>query len=187
MLREHEEAVERLGTDDPSYYARMARGNTMRHREWLALREQRQHFRWAWHRFFQDWDVLLCPVAASTAFPHDHEGERYQRTVRVNNREVATTDQLFWAGFNGVCYLPGAVAPAGIASDGPARRRPDRRPLSRRPGLHPHRPPDRTPFRRLPAPAGILSGGGNWPASFRPFRTSDLPARLMASVRRFYC
>ena len=118
VLREHEEAVQRLGTDDPSYYARMARGNTMRHREWLALREQREHFRWAWHRFFQDWDVLLCPVAASTAFPHDREGERYQRTIRVNGRNVPTTDQLFWAGLNGVCYLPGAVAPAGIARDG---------------------------------------------------------------------
>ena len=118
VLRAHEDAVERLGADDRSYYARMARGNTMRHREWLALRERREHFRWAWHRFFLDWDVLLCPVAASTAFPHDHEGERHQRTIRVNNGEAPTTDQLFWAGFNGVCYLPGAVAPAGIARDG---------------------------------------------------------------------
>ncbi|MCY4230362.1 MAG: amidase [Alphaproteobacteria bacterium] len=118
VLREHEEAVQRLDPDDPSYYARMARGNTMRHREWLALREQREHFRWAWHRFFRDWDVLLCPVAASTAFPHDHEGERYERTIQVNNRDTPTTDQLFWAGLNGVCHLPGTVAPAGIARDG---------------------------------------------------------------------
>jgi len=118
VLREHEEAARRLGPQDPGYYARMARGNTMTHREWLALREKREHFRWAWHRFFRDWDVLLCPAAASTAFPHDREGQRHERTIVVNGRDAPTTDQLFWAGVNGVCYLPGSVAPAGIARDG---------------------------------------------------------------------
>ncbi len=118
VLREHEEAVRSLDPGDDSYYARMARGNMMMHREWLSWREKRQHFRWAWHRFFQDWDVLLCPVAASTAFPHDREGERHERTIRVNNRDAPTTDQLFWAGLNGMAWLPGAVAPAGLARDG---------------------------------------------------------------------
>ncbi len=118
LLREHEAAARRLGSQDSGYYARMARGNTMTHREWLALREKREHFRWAWHRFFRDWDVLLCPVAASTAFPHDREGQRHERMITVNGRDAPTTDQLFWAGMNGVCWLPGSVAPAGIARDG---------------------------------------------------------------------
>ena len=117
-IAEHLAAVERLGPEDPSYYARMARGNTMAHREWLGWNEKRVKLRWAWHRFFRDWDVLLCPVAASAAFPHDHEGERHNRTIPVNGKRVPTTDQLFWAGINGVVHLPGAVAPAGLTRSG---------------------------------------------------------------------
>jgi len=68
--------------------------------------------------FFKDYDLLLCPPAASAAFPHDQKGERHERTVRVNGREVPTTDQLFWAGYSGMVYLPSTVAPAGFT---PAR------------------------------------------------------------------
>ena len=74
--------------------------------------------RWKWHEFFAEWDLLLCPAAASAAFPHDQKGERYERTVRVNGREVSTVDQLFWAGYSGAFYLPASVAPIGFT---PAR------------------------------------------------------------------
>jgi amidase len=62
--------------------------------------------------------VLICPVAATAAFPHDHVGERYQRTIAVNGRRVPTVDQLFWAGLSGVVFLPGTVAPAGFTPGG---------------------------------------------------------------------
>jgi amidase len=71
-----------------------------------------------WAAFFAEWDLLLCPPAASAAFPHDHEGERWERTIVVNGRKVPTTDQLFWAGYPGVVYLPAAVAPCGFTPAG---------------------------------------------------------------------
>jgi len=111
-------SLDALGPGDDSYYARMLRANTMAHREWLQPFERRQQLRWKWHAFFQDYDLLLCPAAASAAFPHDHEGERYQRTIRINNKSVPTTDQLFWAGYSGVVYLPSTVAPIGLTPDG---------------------------------------------------------------------
>ena len=49
----------------------------------------------------------------------------------VNGRRVPTTDQLFWAGYSGMAYLPSTVAPAGFTPSGPARRGPDRRPAVR--------------------------------------------------------
>ncbi|MCC7276317.1 MAG: amidase, partial [Alphaproteobacteria bacterium] len=110
--------AEALPADDDSYYARMMRANTGSHRDWLASNEKRRHMEWAWHAFFQDYDLLLCPAASSTAFPHDQEGERYNRTIIVNNKKVPTTDQLFWAGYTGVVYLPSTVAPAGLGSSG---------------------------------------------------------------------
>jgi amidase len=112
------EAAARLAPDDDSYYARMTRANTLSHRDWLAANEARHKMRWKWAEFFRDWDVLLCPVAASAAFPHDHVGERHERTIVVNGRRVPTTDQLFWAGHSGMVYLPATVAPAGFTPGG---------------------------------------------------------------------
>jgi amidase len=112
------ETAARLAPDDDSYYARMTRANTLSHRDWLAANEARHKMRWKWAEFFRDWDVLLCPVAASAAFPHDHVGERHERTIVVNGRRVPTTDQLFWAGHSGMVYLPATVAPAGFTPGG---------------------------------------------------------------------
>jgi amidase len=107
-----------VNPDDPSYFARMAHANTLTHREWLHLNNERHAMRFKFAEFFNDWDILLCPAAASAAFPHDQKGERHHRTVTVNGHQVPTTDQLFWAGFSGVVYLPSTVGPAGIQPDG---------------------------------------------------------------------
>ena len=112
------EIARRLAPGDESYYARMMRGNTLMHRDWLAFDEARHKMRWKWHAFFEEWDLLLCPPAASAAFPHDQQGERYERTIRVNGKDVPTTDQLFWAGYPGEVYLPSTVAPIGFTPTG---------------------------------------------------------------------
>src|SRR6516165_10715796 len=52
------------------------------------------------------------------AWPHDQEGERWQRKIAVNGNPVASTDQLFWAGYASRVYLPATVGPAGLAKSG---------------------------------------------------------------------
>jgi amidase len=107
-----------LAPDDESYFAQMTRANTMHHRDWLLANETRHRLRWRWAEFFKEWDLLLCPVAASAAFPHDQVGERYERTIEVNGQRVLTTDQLFWAGLTCMVYLPATVAPVGLTPGG---------------------------------------------------------------------
>lgn len=107
-----------LPADDESYFARMTRANAASHRDWLAFNEKRRHMQWAWHEFFKSYDVLLCPAASSTAFAHNHEGERYQQKIIVNGRPVSVIDQMFWAGYSGVVHLPSTVAPAGLDAGG---------------------------------------------------------------------
>lgn len=107
-----------LGDDDDSYIAEMARGNTMLHRDWLKLNNRRNQMRETWQELFEEVDLLLCPIASTTAFPHDQEGERIHRKIVVNNKKEPVTDQLFWAGYTGAFYLPSTVAPVGLASDG---------------------------------------------------------------------
>jgi amidase len=108
----------RLPSQDTSYYALMARGNTMLHRDFLIANEQRQRMRRAWATFFKDWDVFLCPAGASPAQPHDHEGDRWERTIEVNGHRVLATDQMFWAGISCFFLLPASVAPLGFTQSG---------------------------------------------------------------------
>ena len=118
QFQQNLEIARTLSPDDERYYARMMRANTASHRDWLAANEARHKMRWRWAEFFRDWDLLLCPVAAGAAFPHDHEGERHDRTILVNGRRVPTTDQLFWAGYTGMAYLPSTAAPCGFTRAG---------------------------------------------------------------------
>ena len=107
------DSAARRAPDDWSYRAYVDRAVTLSHRDWWQLHNEREKMRLAWADFFREYDLFLCPTAASTAFPHDHEGERPERTIVVNGRRELTTDQLFWAGISGVVYLPASVAPVG--------------------------------------------------------------------------
>ena len=103
---------------DDSYLTKMLRAYVLPHRDWLRHSERRHQMRLLWDQFFGDWDVMLCPAAASAAFPHDQQGERHERTIPVNGKQVPTTDQLFWAGYSGGFYLPSTVAPLGLTAQG---------------------------------------------------------------------
>ena len=105
------------GSKEP-YLHQMVAGVTVGHREWLKLNNERHRMRLAFNAFFEDYDVLICPVAASAAQPHDQEGERWRRKITINNKRVPTTDQLFWAGYSGLVYLPSTVGPIGLTGSG---------------------------------------------------------------------
>ena len=101
--------------DDMSYEAQSARANVMRHREWLGWSNRRHQMRLLWAEFFKDWDVLLCPPAATPAFPQNQRGERWERMIEVNGKPQPSTTQMFWAGYSGMCLLPSTVAPIELA------------------------------------------------------------------------
>ncbi|MGB9369685.1 MAG: amidase [Xanthobacteraceae bacterium] len=111
-------AVTEGETDE--FLARTVDGVTMPHRRWLQLNNERHQMRLAFNAFFKDYDILLCPVAASAAFPHDHshEGKRWRRRIPVNGKQASPTDQLFWAGYSGLVYLPSTVGPTGLTRSG---------------------------------------------------------------------
>ena len=104
------ELAGKLAPGDDGYTAWLLRANTMPVREWHAWHEKREQIRHAWAEFFRDWDLLLCPAAATAAFPHNQEGERWERMVMVNGKPQPSTTQLFWAGFPGMAGLPSTVA-----------------------------------------------------------------------------
>ena len=110
------EKTRELKPDDSNFYARMLRAYTISHRDWLGVNNRRHALARVWADFFEEYDLLLCPAAASAAFPHDHKGERHERLITVNGKRVPTVDQLYWAGLPGCFYLPSTVAPIGLTS-----------------------------------------------------------------------
>ena len=107
-----------LGKTNERMLRGMLEGNTLSHRHWLQLANERMHLRQRWAEFFEGWDILLCPAAAGPAWPHDHAGERWMRKIIVNGQPVPVTDQLFWSGLSGVVLLPSTVGPAGFTKSG---------------------------------------------------------------------
>ena len=117
-LLESKERALASNPDDLSYKAIVDRAVTMSHKEWLEWDEERELLCREWDLFFDEYDLLITPVAASAAFPHDQVGDRADRLIPINNGQEPTVDQLFWAGLPGVVYLPATAAPAGLTRSG---------------------------------------------------------------------
>ena len=117
-FRARREVVENLAADDSSYRAWVGRGATLHHSEWLAANEARAKVRRAWNAFFDRFDVVLAPIASTTAFPHDHNPDRDARILQVNGRGASYTDQMYWASLATLPFLPATAAPIGLTADG---------------------------------------------------------------------
>jgi amidase len=118
QIDKYKREAESIDPARDDYYAWMVRGVTMTHWEWLRWDNERHRIRRDWERFFESYDLLLCPAAATTAFPHNQSGERWERMVRVNGADQPSTTQMLWAGYSGMVFLPSTVAPIGRADDG---------------------------------------------------------------------
>jgi amidase len=117
---EREAAFADLATredDDDSKWARMLRGATLSHRDWLVFNEQRHRIRRKWHAFFAEYDLLLCPVSCTVAFRHLSEPP-YERKMTIETKIYPFMNQVFWTGFTGVSYLPSVAAPIGFTDEG---------------------------------------------------------------------
>jgi amidase len=94
------------------------RGQTMSHRRWLQLDEARARLRKQWDAFFERYDLVICPIAATTAMAHNHQGYRWERMLPVNGRQQPSTTQMFWAGYPGLVGLPATAVPIGLSASG---------------------------------------------------------------------
>lgn len=106
-----------LDPGDDSRPAVAARAVVLDHRAWLASDTQRTAIRRQWKRFFEEWDVLVGPIMATTAFAHDHR-PMPERTLEVNGVAQGYFDQVFWAGLATLAYLPATVFPTGPSRSG---------------------------------------------------------------------
>lgn len=106
-----------LDPNDRSFNANSIRFSAIDHADWLRMHNRRAALRHQWRAFFDDWDIVLCPITATAAFPHDHSAMG-DRTIDVDGDPRPYFEQLFWAGTITVAHLPSTVFPAGKSAEG---------------------------------------------------------------------
>ncbi|TGT18480.1 amidase, partial [Mesorhizobium sp. M3A.F.Ca.ET.174.01.1.1] len=81
---------------------------------YLEALNQRDEFIYAWERFFDDWDVLVCPAMMCTAFRHQEMG----MPIPVDGVETS-----YWSALSHACRFnltghPAVVIPIGVDREG---------------------------------------------------------------------
>ena len=118
MLRHLEKIHATRGPEDDPHLVRGNAGVFQSHLDWTVANERRHRLRAAWARFFDTYDVLLCPIAPTPAYPHDQAGDRTERRITIDGTEAHYFEQLFWAGVPNVANLPATAVPIGQSRDG---------------------------------------------------------------------
>ncbi|HET6339148.1 MAG TPA: amidase [Polyangiales bacterium] len=95
-----------------------ARNSIAPHYLWIRADEERAQLRAKLARFFENYDVLLCPVTQLPAFPHDHTLPQFMRTLTVNGKTLRYTDVMGWMSFATLTGNPATVAPIGQTAAG---------------------------------------------------------------------
>ena len=71
-----------------------------------------------WAAFFERWDLLIQPIAATPAVLHNHHGYRWERMLSVNGQPQAQTTQMFWAIYSGMVGVPSTAVPLELSPQG---------------------------------------------------------------------
>ena len=86
--------------------------------EWKKDDEARHRLVADYSRFFEEFDVLLAPIAPTAAFTHRHEEPFAERTLTVDNEEIAYALHLVWAGLATLPGLPATAVPLARSAEG---------------------------------------------------------------------
>lgn len=111
-------AASSFGKGDLSHRALQARGARLTPGDYRVMEMRRLELQRRWARFFEQFDVLLCPPAPVGAIPHDHQPDVHQRVLRVDGIARPYLDLLQWSALASGPGLPATVAPVDLGPDG---------------------------------------------------------------------
>jgi amidase len=102
---------------DLSHQALQARGVRITPGDYRDLELRRRKLQSQWARFFERYDVVLCPPAPVGAIRHDTTTDMHKRKLIVDGVERPYLDFLVWSSLASGPGLPAAVAPVGLGPD----------------------------------------------------------------------
>ncbi|MGH8303935.1 MAG: amidase family protein, partial [Steroidobacteraceae bacterium] len=97
--------------------ARRQRALVSSHRDWMSAQRVRIAIAHQWRQLFREWDVVVCPVLPTTAFPHDDQ-DIDKRTIDVDGERIPYGLQALWSGPASLSGLPVTAMPIGLGSSG---------------------------------------------------------------------
>jgi amidase len=106
-----------IPSTDTSLPSERVRGLVTSHRDWMKADRARAGLAQRWRELFREFDVVLCPIMPTTAFPHDHSDMATRRIV-VDGQDVSYGDQTMWAGVATLTGLPATTMPIGVSEGG---------------------------------------------------------------------
>jgi amidase len=116
------ERVQRLASTfapgDLSHRALQARGARMTPGSYQHVMMRKRRIEGLWARFFQRFDVVLCPPAPVLAIAHDQTPDFHARTIDIDGQPRPYLDFLVWASLAAGADLPAAVAPVMRSAHG---------------------------------------------------------------------
>lgn len=112
-----QQVVASLPPEDNSLSVLRTRATVLSHHDWLAAVAVRGRLRKQWHDLFREYDVVLCPIMPTVAFPHDHTDQE-QRRIAIDGEQVIYMDQTVWPGVATLPGLPATVVPFGQSQAG---------------------------------------------------------------------
>ena len=112
-----QDVAKSIPSTDTSLQSEGVRGVVLSHRDWVKADRVRAGLAQRWRELFREFDVVLCPVMPTTAFPHDHS-EISTRRIAIDDKDVSYRDQSMWAGVATLTGLPATAMPIGISEGG---------------------------------------------------------------------
>ncbi|WP_431952194.1 amidase [Nocardia lijiangensis] len=107
-----------LEADDQGRDAEWLRGTVFSHRDWIEANNRRELHRRGWRRLFAEFDVVVCPITPTPAFPHDHNPDFGERRMDIDGVGYPYGDHFVWAGVPTMPGLPATAIPAGRSPEG---------------------------------------------------------------------
>ena len=95
-----------------------ARGLVLSHRDWVRANRVRSGMAQQWRELFRDWDVVVCPVMPTPAFPHDHSQPQRSRQIDVDGVNYRYDDQVAYATIATLHGLPATAVPIARSEAG---------------------------------------------------------------------
>jgi len=105
-------AEKALDKNDNSFIAALLRGSALSYRDWFAVSRRRNELRQQWRNLFKEFDVVICPVMPTPAFPHNHTNSE-NRQLDVDGLSVPYLHQFAWSTIASLFGFPSTVVPIG--------------------------------------------------------------------------